>query len=214
MLDQADRRPTILLTGFGPFPGMPANASAELVRIVVRRARRAYPGFRFVAAVLPTEWRRAPRLVAALHKRLQPVMALHFGVASETRSIRLETRAHNVRRASLDAADTPPPAATLDVDGPTERAVTIDLAAIADALKFHKRPCTISDDAGGYLCNAVLYQSLASAEVRGNGLVGFVHIPADFSDASLTRSEVVAATLEIIATALDATKTPGAPSRS
>ncbi len=210
MLDKADQRPTVLLTGFGPFPGVQENASAYLVRTVVRRARRTFPELRFVAAVLPTEWRRAPRLVAALHERYRPVLVLHFGVASETRSIRLETRAENVCRASADAAGMLPKAESLYPDGPAKRLVTLDISALAEALEAGGWPCSISNDAGGYLCNAVLYESLASAD--GRGAVGFVHIPAEFSGPPLGREETVAAALTIIEVALGGADTTTAPS--
>lgn len=192
----------MLLTGFGPFPGVPVNASADLARKVVRLARGAFPAFRFAAAVLPTEWRRAPVRVASLHERHRPVLALHFGVASTARGIRLETRAENVCRASLDAAGLLPLAPTLCDDGPTHRLVGLNLSEILRALTSLECPCSISDDAGGYLCNAVLYQSLASAEAHG-GAAGFVHIPADLSAPSLETENVVLAALAMVRAALN-----------
>jgi pyroglutamyl-peptidase len=205
MPPQTDTRSTVLLTGFGPFPGVPVNASAEFVRKLVRLARRAFPTFRFVAATLPTEWRRSPGRVAALHKRHQPMLALHFGVASGATSIRLETRAENVCRASVDAAGLLPLASTLCADGPAERRVTIDLPSISRALEARGFSYTISDDAGSYLCNAVLYQSLASVGDRGPA-VGFVHIPADVSPSHSTTDELAVAALEIVAVALRSTR--------
>lgn len=197
---------TVLLTGFGPFPGIPVNASAELVRVIVPLARRAFPAFPFVAAVLPTEWRRAPELVATLQERLHPRLALHMGVATGAQNVRLEECAENVCRESRDAAGLLPVAASLCADGPPERRANIDIVAIANVLRANGTPCTISDNAGGYLCNAVLYQSLASAEVRGYGAVGFVHIPADLGSAgAITMDEAVAAVLAIIGAALGAT---------
>ncbi len=58
MPKRAELRSTVLLTGFGPFPGVPSNTSADLVKKVVRLARRTLPEFHFAAAVLPTEWTR------------------------------------------------------------------------------------------------------------------------------------------------------------
>ena len=206
-----DMRPAVLLTGFGPFPGIPVNASADLVRDVVRRAGRTFPAFRFVAAILPTEWRRAPGLVAELHDRFAPVLSLHFGVAAGTEGIRLETRAENVCRASFDAVNLMPLTGTLCVDGPATRQITLDIPAISQVLNDRGWPCSTSEDAGGYLCNAVLYQSLASAEARGGGAVGFVHIPSGFSNSLLTLEETSNAALAIIATALEAVSTTTAP---
>lgn len=202
MQEVADKRPTVVLTGFGPFPGIPVNASALIVRKLAPLARRAFPGGRFVVTVLPTEWRRAPELIANLHARYRPVLALHFGVAAGTRALRLETMAENVCRAIPDAAALLPLAATLSTE-PGARRATIDIPAIAHALNAHNIPCSISNDAGGYLCNAVLYQSLARA--RADCKVGFIHIPADLSEPPLDLNGTAQAALIIIASALETT---------
>ncbi|WP_291157996.1 pyroglutamyl-peptidase I [Hyphomicrobium sp.] len=198
-----DSRPTVLLTGFGPFPGVPINASGELARKLARMARRALPEFCFTVAVLPTEWNRAPRLIANLHERHRPLLALHFGVAAGAKTIRLETEAANVCRAASDAAGAHPAAAQLAEDGPAVRRSSIAAPSIAAALNAKGYPSSISNDAGGYLCNAVLYHSLAAAEARGDCRVGFVHIPSDLSEPSLDMTAVSAAALEILKIALN-----------
>ena len=49
-------RPVILLTGFGPFPSVPANATSLLVPRIAEAARTAFPGIAFEVRTLPTEW--------------------------------------------------------------------------------------------------------------------------------------------------------------
>jgi pyroglutamyl-peptidase len=193
---------TVLLTGFGPFPGVPVNASSDLVRRIVRAARRRHPAARFAVAVLPTQWRHAQNRIEALHRRHRPALALHFGVASGTDGIRLETEARNFCRSSIDAAGALPPAPVLCAEGPMERHATIEISAIADALREGGWPVSISQDAGGYLCNAVLYHSLASAENRDRCQVGFVHIPSDLSNPALDATALIAAAITIIEVAL------------
>ena len=193
---------TVLLTGFGPFPGIPVNASGDLVRRIVRTGRRRYPAVRFAVAVLPTQWTRAQSRIEALHRRHRPTLALHFGVASGTDGIRLETEAQNFCRASVDAAGARPPAPVLCADGPSERHATIDISAIADALREGGWPASISHDAGGYICNAVLYHSLAAAANREVCQVGFIHIPADLSNPALDATALTAAAIRIIEVAL------------
>jgi len=180
MVEHADKRPTVLLTGFGPFPGVPENASADLVREIMPAARREFPDFRFVAAVLPTEWQRAPQLIEILHKRFRPLLALHFGVASGMRGFRIETEARNFCRMSPDAVGALP-ALTLISEADSEALpVTIDAKAAAQNLGEKGYHATLSSDAGGYLCNAVLYHSLAEAGRRGGRCkVAFVHVPAE-----------------------------------
>jgi pyroglutamyl-peptidase len=205
MPTRADPRPTVLLTGFGPFPGVPINASGGLARRVARIARIAFPQFRFRVAILPTQWSRAPRLVATLHERHRPALALHFGVASRCESIRIEAEAQNFRRAAPDAAGEFPDATHLFADGPAARGSSIAVRSIVAALEAKGYPSSISNDAGGYLCNAVFYHSLALAEARGGCQVGFVHIPSDFSKSPLRMTEAAAAALEIIKITLETT---------
>jgi len=203
MLIGPERRSTVLLTGFGPFPGVPVNASAVLVRRVARRARAAFPNVRVTAAILPTEWERAPRLVAKLHERHRPALALHFGVAAASKCIRLETEARNFRRDTVDAAGALPCDPRISADGPAARLSSIAVARVAAALTAKGFPSSISEDAGGYLCNAVLYHSLALAEARDGCQVGFVHIPSDLSEPPLRVEDATAAALEIIKIALE-----------
>ncbi len=95
-----------------------------------------------------------------------------------------------------------PVASVLHEDGPFVRRSTIGVETLATHLNSRGYPASISDDAGGYLCNAVLYQSVALAEARGGCNVGFVHIPSDLSDPP-QMTEVVAGSLEIVKIALD-----------
>lgn len=173
-------RPNVLLTGFGPFPGVRRNVSGSLVKRLGFRARVMRPQFHFVVAVLPTEWVRAPQIVAELYKRHDPVLALHFGVSSKAQGFHIETEAKNSCRMSADNVGNLP-ALTQVLNGDVGvRPVTINAEAIAARLNERGHDASLSDDAGGYLCNAVLYSSLVEAERRGGRCrVGFVHIPAD-----------------------------------
>jgi pyroglutamyl-peptidase len=204
MTELATPRPTILLTGFGPFPGIPTNVSADLVRALAKRARSTLTSYRIVSSILPTEWDRAPRLLASLHKHHAPVLALHFGVAMGARGFRLETEARNHRRASPDASGSLPASTSLSHEGAAVRAVTIAARSIAAKLESKGYPVSLSDDAGSYLCNAVLYQSLALAKENGGTCrVGFVHIPVDLSKPPLTLPVAVAGAFEIVKFALE-----------
>jgi pyroglutamyl-peptidase len=175
-----DPRPKVLLTGFGPFPGVRKNVTGFLIKWLAVRARTAMPHVRFVAAVLPTEWARAPGDLTELYNRHDPALTLHFGVASNMRGFRIETEARNFCRMSPDATGALPPLALISDSGADTVPVTIDAHAIAQHLAGRGYFATLSDDAGGYLCNAVLYHSLAEAARRGKRCkVGFIHIPAD-----------------------------------
>lgn len=199
-----DPRPTVLLTGFGPFPGVRRNASASLVKWLSFKAQIALPHCRFVAAVLPTEWTRAPRILAELYERHDPALALHFGVATNMRGFRIETEARNFCRMSPDAAGSLPVLNRVFEDGAPALPVTIAVTSIARHLEAQGYNAALSDDAGGYLCNAVLYHSISEARDRGGRCkVGFIHVPAD-AKLRDTVGYAVPGAVEILKVALDA----------
>jgi pyroglutamyl-peptidase len=172
------RRPIVLLTGFGPFPGVPVNASADLAAELASRGARAFPGYRIVAAELPTEWERAPATAALLYEGLRPAVALHFGVSRRARGFEIETRGRNVTCQSADATGILPSAARLAPEGPEVVASAIPVARIMVRLRRLGLPVSISRDAGRYLCNAVLFHGLVHRSATGEApITGFIHIP-------------------------------------
>ena len=202
--DVSSRSSIVLLTGFGPFPGTPENVSAGLVRAVSRRAQRQFSPHRFHTSILPTEWSAAPERVAALIARLSPKVALHFGVANDAQGFRIETRAQNACRMTIDAAGRMPPAAHLIADAPAQYECWLPLDKIVHRLTALNLPVSMSDDAGGYLCNSVLYHTLHTQRQPAPPLLaGFIHIPSAFGASGLSFDDAVSGSLEIIKIALD-----------
>ena len=176
------RRPIVLLTGFGPFPGVPENASAELVAELAGRLRRRLPGHDVEAEVLATEWSTGPLRVMQLLAEMKPALALHFGVSSKAAGFVIEVRGTNLARPLADAAGRLPDGHRLSPGGPEHIAASIPAAHIVARLRQRWLPSSLSRDAGGYLCNAVLYRSLEQARRAAWPVrCGFVHLPASLS---------------------------------
>ena len=174
-------RPVILVTGFGPFPGAPRNASGVLAEELATLAARRLPGFTVRAAALPTEWAAAPRELGRLLDEHDPVIAVHFGISRRARGFVVEMRARNATALVRDACGSFPTAGCVVDDGPDEIASTLPVNLIAARLRQLGLPVQISRDAGDYLCNALLYHSLAEVRRRppGAGSLrrGFIHLP-------------------------------------
>jgi pyroglutamyl-peptidase len=173
-------RTTVLLTGFGPFPDMPVNATMVLVPAVAERARLTYPGVVFVTEILPTEWAAAPARLAEMMGTLYPDVAIHFGVSPRARGFEIETRAVNQCAPLADACGALPAGLAVDPGGPDQLRTRLPAAHIVARLRALGIPAFLSRDAGTYLCNAVLYASLdglredagqgaAQDSVRGSG---------------------------------------------
>lgn len=173
------RPATILLTGFGPFPGVRENASGTLVLSLARLGRATFPGTRIEAAVLPTEWEAGTAKLGHVLRVLQPDVCIHFGVSRRARGFEVETRARNVAGRFPDAAGVIAGNACLRSDAPAELAATLPLGRILARLRRRGLPGYLSRDAGTYLCNAILFQSLTAARCGSpTASAGFVHIPA------------------------------------
>jgi pyroglutamyl-peptidase len=170
--------PTILLTGFGPFPGVPVNASARLVPRLAEIAARRFRGHRVVAKILPTDWAAGPARLRKLYARERPMVALHFGVSAQAAGFVIETRARNERSSTPDAAGALPPSAYVCDAGPAELRTLLPARTVVARLGVLDIPASLSDDAGSYLCNAILYEAVSLARTASPQVItGFVHIP-------------------------------------
>jgi len=207
-------RPVILITGFGPFPSVAANATSILVPRIAEATRQCMPGVTVAAHILPTEWDTSLTLLDALTQSLKPVAALHFGVSGRAIGFEIETRGRNRCCISEDAAGRLPIDCQISPGGPEFLPATLPAAHIVSRLRKRGLPALISRDAGGYLCNALLYRSLEISRVSGaQTRTGFIHLPSNLVNERrpgiephfshrLSWAEVVDGGLEIVATVL------------
>ena len=99
----------ILITGFGPFPGMRNNPSQWLVRSIDSGVIRLPPDLSVATAILPTSWQRVEERTPDLLTRHQPAIALHFGVHDKASGFRVERIARNRRKYVPDVDGKLPP---------------------------------------------------------------------------------------------------------
>jgi pyroglutamyl-peptidase len=163
---------TILLTGFGPFPGAPRNPTQALVHELARL--KLAPGVRCLAHVFATSYQTVDRELPALIAREKPDALIMFGLAARARAIRIETRARNALNCRLpDAAGHVPASGMIAPGAPQTLRLRVPAARFAAAVRAAGIRAALSVDAGDYLCN---YVSWRAAEA-GPGLVAFVHVP-------------------------------------
>jgi pyroglutamyl-peptidase len=168
---------TVLITGFGPFPGAPRNPSA-LLAVRVARTRRVDPHHCLVTHVFPTSYAAVDRELPALIGKHKPQAVLLFGLAARTPWVRVEQFARN--RSSrlhpdVDGVAATTPAIARGASAVRGRGPLVRLLAAARRAGVAAR---LSHDAGTYLCNYVYWRALeAAARPGGPRLVVFVHIP-------------------------------------
>lgn len=199
--------PLLLLTGFGPFPGIADNATAVLVPRLTKAVQARFVGFRVHGEILPTEWDAGPRRLTELLTSLKPAIALHFGVSADAAGFQIEQRGANICRGVSDAAGRMPGAAHVLAEAMTHRLSSLAIVEAVERLRRLAIPAHISQDAGAYLCNAVLYHSLRHANEHAPlTITGFIHIPSRIGNDSadmMSWSMAERGALEIVAVAVE-----------
>ncbi|MFL5095150.1 MAG: pyroglutamyl-peptidase I [Xanthobacteraceae bacterium] len=170
---------TVLITGFGPFPGAPFNPTQALVRRLGARRRPALADVELITHVFRTRYgaidEELPRLIA----RHRPDVLLMFGLAARSRELRVETRARNavsalvpdaggrISRSNRIRAGQPP---ALAGRAPFQKLVSVARAA--------RIPARLSRDAGSYLCNYLYWHGCEGTAGHAQiPVVAFVHVP-------------------------------------
>jgi pyroglutamyl-peptidase len=169
--------PTILVTGFGPFPGAPFNPTGPLAERLARLRRPGLADTKIVAHAFPTSYaavdRELPRLIAE-HK---PDALLMFGLAPRAKTIRIETRARNAVALLPDAGGAAR-AAKIAASGPTALALPAPTMQLVAAARAARVPVARSHDAGRYLCNYLCWRATEAAAIKGGPRVAaFIHVP-------------------------------------
>lgn len=165
---------TLLLTGFAPFGGEALNPSWEAVRRLDGERLGDLP---VVAAQLPTEFGAALRVLDELLERHRPTLVVAVGQAGGRAELSLERIAINVDDARIpDNAGRQPIDEPVVAGGPAAYFSTLPIKAMTRALRDAGIPAAVSQTAGTFVCNHVVYgllHRLQGTGVRG----GFIHIP-------------------------------------
>lgn len=199
-LHQTHKPPIVILTGFGPFPGVTENVSINLAGAVCEVLNnQAHSDFKAVTATLAVDWSTVADHLTALYAKHTPILAVHFGVAHGIAGLCLEETAQNTCAPDLDAAGHKPNAATVQARGQGSRSTKLPITELISDLGLSDILIQPSQDAGRYLCNAAYYTSLSLAHNQAAPSDAlFVHIPADLQPTSARWEKFVAASVRIV----------------
>ena len=163
----------LLITGFDPFGGAHINPAWEAVRRLPDRVGQ----WQVQKLQIPTVYGQAGARVLAAAQVLQPEVILCVGQAGGRSAVTPERIAVNIRDARIqDNAGNQPEGQFVVPEGPAAYFATVDVLAIRDAIQNAGIPATVSNSAGAFVCNDVLYTLLhhfRDTSVR----VGFLHVP-------------------------------------
>lgn len=168
---------TILITGFGPFPGAPFNPTVKLVHDLARLRRPALADVRLIGHVFETSYAAVERDLPALIAQHKPDALLMFGLHGRAKTIRIETRARNALALLPDASGKVLRRGVIEPDGPSSRAMPIPAQRLLAAARAARGKAVLSRDAGRYLCNYLCWRAREAADGGGTRLAAFVHVP-------------------------------------
>lgn len=170
--------PAILLTGFDPFGGSAHNPS-WLIAQALHGQRIA--GHQVVAAQLPTVFGQSLQRLQSLLQEHQPSVTLCLGLAGGRAALSIERIGININDARIpDNRGAQPIDTPVQAGGPAAYFANLPIKAMLRAVQRAGVPCEVSQTAGTFVCNHVLYglmhllaQGAAPLGARG----GFVHVP-------------------------------------
>ena len=165
----------ILVTGFDPFGGQSINPAYEAVRLLLDRIGEAT----IIKAQIPTIYGQGADLLEQLLKTYEPDSVLLVGQAGGRDAICAERVAINVQDASIaDNAGNQPVDQPVVPGGPAAYFATIPIKEIMHRIKEAGIPCRISDSAGTFVCNDLMYRLLHYIDTKKPAMTGgFIHVP-------------------------------------
>jgi pyroglutamyl-peptidase len=170
--------PTILLTGFGPFPGAPNNPSGQIARKLAATRRPAFDGTKRIAHVFTTTYAAIDQQLPGLILRHRPDAIVMFGLSARTKYVRIELQARN-RLLTLfpDAAGLSPRKQRIRISGPAFLRGRAPFARLLAAARSTGMPTALSRNPGSYVCNYCYWRAVDDAVLPEPKVIVFVHVP-------------------------------------
>ena len=165
----------LLLTAFDPFGGDAINPALEAVKLVADKIGR----FDIVKLEVPTVFRKSIDTVAKAIEEEKPDVVLCIGQAGGRFEITPERVAINVDDARIkDNEGNQPIDTKIFEDGENAYFTTLPIKAMVEAIREANLPAAVSNTAGTFVCNHLMYGVLYTlAKNYPNIKGGFTHVP-------------------------------------
>ena len=165
----------ILVTGFDPFGGEKVNPALEAVKSLPLEIHGAEVHW----VAIPTVFYQSAEVLEAEINRYHPDAVLCIGQAGGRASLTPERVAINQDDARIpDNQGNQPIDTSIRLDGQAAYFSTLPIKAMVQAIKEEGLPATVSNTAGTFVCNHLMYQALYLADKKFPHMrAGFMHIP-------------------------------------
>ena len=164
----------IIVTGFDPFGGETINPSIECVK-----ALPEIEGVELIRLELPTVFKESAKRLNEVINDVKPDAVLSVGQAGGRAGITMERIAINVDDARIpDNISQQPIDEDIQVEGEAAYFSTLPIKRIVKAIREAGISAEVSNSAGTFVCNHIMYQSLFTATKADKPFkAGFMHIP-------------------------------------
>lgn len=163
----------LLITGFDAFGGSDRNPSW----LAVEQLPREIGDYTLCKLNIPTVFGLAAETVLKIAEEFRPHVILCVGQAGGRDAVTPERIAVNIRDARIpDNQGFQPGGEPINADGPAAYFATVPVKRMAQAIRDAAVPGTVSNTAGTFVCNDVLY-TLLHHYAGTSTQVGFIHVP-------------------------------------
>ena len=165
----------ILVTGFEPFGGETINPASQVLQNLPQTLARA----EILTLQVPTVFHLSAQVLEEALHHYQPDALLCLGQAGGRGDLTLERIGINLDDASLaDNQGKQPIDQPIRADGQPAYFSNLPIKRMVAAIREVGLPASVSNTAGTFVCNHLLYQGLYLADKKFPQLhVGFMHLP-------------------------------------
>lgn len=164
----------ILITGFDAFGGEKINPAS----LILDKIGDEIDGHKVEKLLLPTKFVGSADILEKKIAQTRPDIIISLGQAGGRSEITVERVAINIADASIADNDGKMPIdEKIRWDGENAYFSTLPIKAIVENLRKEEIPASVSNSAGTYVCNFIMYNDLYFADKYKNISAGFIHVP-------------------------------------
>ena len=166
----------LLLTGFEPFLKFTLNPT---MKIAEELHGQIIGNYKIHSEILTVDFKSSGKQILSHIEMIQPDAVISLGLAGGRSKITPERIAINVKDGAADNEGHTPVDEPIREQGAAGIMSTLPVRAMVNRLQKEGLPAKISNTAGTYLCNNVMYEALHYAKsMKSDMKSGFIHIPA------------------------------------
>ncbi|WP_291570102.1 pyroglutamyl-peptidase I [Clostridium sp. UBA4548] len=165
----------VLVTGFEPFGGEKINPSLEAVKMLPEEIS----GAEIVKASIPVVFGKSIKKLDELIEKEKPQVVICVGQAGGRFELSIERVAINIDDARIPDNDGNQPIdEKIFEDGENAYFATLPIKAMVEEMRAGSVPSAVSNTAGTYVCNNIMYGLLYLVDKKYKGIRGgFIHVP-------------------------------------